>query len=73
MLGKCVKLTFVTGLSVAWMLGSAMATEKNWGKYQVEDRRSGYTYAQIEPRSMQDDDFENPAMVLVDEAAEIWE
>ena len=73
MLGKCVKLTCVTVLGVAWMLDSAMADEKNWGKYQVEDRRSGYTYAQIETRSMQDDDFENPAMVLVDEAAQIWE
>ena len=73
MLGKCVKLTCATILGVAWMLDSAMADEKNWGKYQVEDRRSGYTYAQIETRSMQDDDFENPAMVLVDEAAQIWE
>ena len=72
MLGKCVKLTCVSVLGVAWILDGAIADEKNWGKYQVEDRRSGYTYAQIETRSMQDDDFENPAMVLVDEAAEIW-
>lgn len=73
MLGKYINLTCAAVLGAAWTMGGATAADKNWGKYQVEDRRSGYTYAQKETQAMQDDDFENPAMVLVDEAAELWQ
>ena len=46
---------------------------KDWGAFQVGDKRSGYTYAQPETQAIQDDDFENPAFLLVDLAAELWE
>ena len=45
---------------------------KDWGAFQVGDKRSGYTYAQPETQAIQDDDFENPAFLLVDLAGELW-
>lgn len=50
----------------------AQADNKNWGDKQVEDRRSGYTYAEKETRGMQDDDFNNPAMIWTDDGEELW-
>lgn len=46
--------------------------EQDWGIYQFEDRRSGYTYASVETRQMQDDEFENPGYLWVDKGAELW-
>ncbi len=58
----------------ALIAGSTTATyaADDWGQYQTEDRRSGYTFAAKETRSIQDDDFENPAMIWVDDGASIW-
>jgi sulfur-oxidizing protein SoxA len=42
-------------------------------KYVVGDFRTGYTYATPEAQAIQDDDFENPAFLWVDYAAELWE
>lgn len=53
-------------------LSSTGFTDGDWGKYQVGDLRSGYTYAEPETRTMQDDDFENPAMLALDYGAELW-
>ena len=59
------------------ILGAALsglaADEKNWGIYQFKERRSGYTYASVETRAMQDDEFENPGYIWVDKGAELWE
>lgn len=44
----------------------------DWGKYQVEDRRTGYTYMTDETRVIQDDDFENPGMLWVERGEEHW-
>ena len=41
-------------------------------KYPVEDRRSGYSYAAPETQAIQDDDFENPAMIWVDDGENLW-
>ena len=71
MLVKLLNLTLGLAIFLGWALDDAVAGK--WGKFQVEDRRSGYTYAQKETRAMQDDDFENPAMVLVDDGAVLWE
>ena len=48
------------------------AQDMDWGAYQVEDRRSGYTYATAETRSIQDDEFANPAMIRVDSGEALW-
>lgn len=53
-------------------MGPAFAAE-DLGKYQVEDRRSGYTYAAKETQAIQDDDFENPAMIWVDDGSVLWD
>jgi sulfur-oxidizing protein SoxA len=51
---------------------SGVALAQDWGKYQVEDRRSGYTYMTDETRFIQNDDFENPAMLWVERGEEAW-
>ncbi len=56
------------------MIG-AMAVEviaKDWGKHQVDNRRSGYTYMTDETRAVQDDDFENPGMLWVENGEALW-
>ncbi len=60
------------GLGFA-LVGPAMTDQSQWGSYQVGELRSGYTYAAKETRAIQDDDFINPAMLWVDEGAEMWE
>lgn len=64
----------VAGLALTLgITATVKAAEKNmWGDKQVGDRRTGYTYATQETRSIQDDDFENPAMVWVDDGAKLW-
>ena len=66
-------LAAVTVTGVTAMLAGTAMTEENWGPYQVGDKRSGYTYAKAETRAIQDDDFENPAMLWVDSGGELWE
>lgn len=66
-------LAAVSGLGIAMALtGFAQAGEKNWGAYQVGEIRSGYTYATIETRAIQDEDIMNPAMAWVDQGEELW-
>ena len=59
------------GISLAgWSATDGLAGEKT--AYQVEDRRSGFTYVTPETAAMQDDDFANPAFILVDQGEELW-
>ena len=44
-LAGCLALT-------ACFAGKAFAADKKWGQYQVEDRRSGYTFAAPETRAV---------------------
>lgn len=53
--------------------GVALTQAQDWGAFQVGEKRSGYTYAQPETQAMQDDDFANPAFLIVDRASEQWE
>ena len=59
------------GCAIAMLSGGAVVA-KDWGKYQVEDRRSGYTYMTDETRFIQNDDFENPAMLWVERGETLW-
>jgi sulfur-oxidizing protein SoxA len=52
---------------------AALTDETDWGPLQVGDKRSGYTYAAVETRAMQDDEFENPAFLWLDYGEELWE
>ena len=66
-------MTFAgAALAASVFSAAAQAGEINWGKYQVGEIRSGYTYATKETRAMQDDDFVNPAMIWVDEGKALW-
>ena len=51
---------------------SAVADEGEWGKYAVDGRRSGYTYAAPETRAMQDDEFENPGSIWLAKGEALW-
>lgn len=52
--------------------GTALTDEVDWGAYQVGETRSGYTYAKAETRAIQDDEFENPGFIWVDDGEELW-
>ncbi len=52
------------------VVGTAFTSE--WGRYQVDDRRSGYTYAAPETRAIQADEFQNPGMLWVENGEELW-
>lgn len=59
-------------------LGLAMAAAnapvaEDYGAYAVDGRRSGYTYAAVETRAMQDDEFANPGYIWVEKGAELWQ
>jgi sulfur-oxidizing protein SoxA len=57
----------------AWLFaGAALAAEHEWGKYAVDGRRSGYTYAAPETRAMQDDEFDNPGSIWVAKGEALW-
>lgn len=51
---------------------SAFADEGEWGRYAVDGRRSGYTYAASETRAMQDDEFENPGSIWLAKGEDLW-
>ncbi len=60
------------GVAVAFA-GTSAAHAADWGPYQVEDRRSGYTWAQPETQAMQDDEFQNPGILWVEQGASLWQ
>ena len=62
----------VTGFSLT-SVGTAMTSEMDWGAFQVGEKRSGYTYAKAETRAIQDDEFDNPGFLWVDNGAALWE
>jgi sulfur-oxidizing protein SoxA len=51
---------------------AASAVAKDWGKFEVDGRRSGYTYMTDETRAVQNDDFENPGMLWVENGESLW-
>jgi len=69
-----MRSTLIVGAVVAIAaITGCVASESKWGKYEVEDRRSGYTYAALETRAMQDDSFENPAYIWLDQGEALWD
>jgi len=70
----CAVAAIGVGYSVPQQTSAQEAgAEADWGKYQVGDKRTGYTFAQPETREMQDDDFMNPGFLLADDAKVLWE
>ncbi|MGJ3259144.1 MAG: sulfur oxidation c-type cytochrome SoxA [Rhodospirillales bacterium] len=68
------QLTFLSAAcAVCLSVFAASADAADWGPYQVEDRRSGYTYMTDESRAMQVDSFQNPGMIWVEQGAELWD
>lgn len=51
---------------------AGQAFTADWGKYEVDGRRSGYTYAQPETRAMEDDNIANPSFAWVDQGEAMW-
>lgn len=69
---KTLKMTCGVLAAVAVTAVSVDASASDWGPYQVEDRRSGYTYMTDESRAMQQDEFQNPGMLWVEQGEELW-
>ncbi len=73
MLKLNARVMTLMGLALSLLALPISATAgENWGKKQVGDIRSGYTYAKAETRAIQDDDFENPAYLWVDQGETLW-
>ena len=62
----------MAGLAALGTIYIADTLAREWDEYQAGDKRSGYTYMTDETRAMQDDDFENPAMLWVEQGEELW-
>jgi len=68
------------GLAAAFTGGAAMAAADGKTKaikptskdHPLDELFSGYYFATPETRAMQDDDFDNPGMIVVEQAAENW-
>lgn len=60
-------------LCTAALLCAAWVQAEDWGRYAVDGRRSGYTYAAAETRAMQDDEFDNPGSLWLARGAELWQ
>ena len=60
------------GLCVAAVVAVAPTSADEPGTKPLAELKSGYDFAIPETQAMQDDDFNNPAMLLVDAAAEDW-
>ena len=69
---KLVLGTVATAFVVMGFTSIGVSAEKDWGVYQSEDRRSGYTYAAPETQAIQDDDFENPGFIWVEQGEELF-
>lgn len=66
----------VAGIALAAAVfgtGVGGAAAADMAAYKAGDRASGYTYMTDETRAMQDDDFQNPAMLWVEEGAALWD
>ncbi len=67
------QITFVAAAcAVCTGVFASSASAADWGQYEVEDRRSGFTYMTDESRAMQVDSFQNPGMIWVEQGAELW-
>ena len=64
-----VWMILVVIASIGGLVGTAFTGSS---KYEVDGKRSGYTYAEPETRAMQDDEFENPGFLWVEQGAELW-
>ncbi len=69
---KCTITALTIGLMMGVTAGAAKAKSEKWGAYEVEDRRSGYTYMTDETRIMQDDMLQNPATLWLDRGEGLW-
>lgn len=59
-------------VAVVSLASTDFSLATDWGPYKVEDRRSGYTYMTDESRAMQQDEFQNPGMLWVEQGEELW-
>ena len=81
MIGIATALTFAAGVSWAQddssltIEGEAMVTEANAPAHMenVSTIYSGWRFRSLETQALETDDFDNPAMVFVDQGHDLWE
>ena len=68
------RVAVLSGAACLLAAAAVLADEaqQDWGKYAVDDRRSGYTYAAPETRAMQDDEFDNPGSIWLASGERLW-
>lgn len=62
----------VVGALLLWGAAGSPAVAATKGEDGNADARSGYSFAEPETRTIQDDDFENPAFTWVQQAVDAW-
>lgn len=70
-LGWKLAVAFV-GTALSAGAFTATATAASMTKHEVDGRKSGYMYMTDETRAVQDDDFENPGMLWVENGQALW-
>ena len=78
MLTRHIAVGLAGFVTAAFMAGSALAVEADrqdprLKNYIVGEKYSGYVVNEPETRDIQDDDFQNPAFLWVEQAQEKWE
>jgi sulfur-oxidizing protein SoxA len=62
----------IAALAAAGTAGAGLAEDGGAAAYQVDGRRSGYTYLSEPTRALQDDAFANPGMLWVARGQTLW-
>jgi len=68
-----VALITIGGYAAAELRDGYKAVEPTSEDHPLDEIISGYEFRSLETQSLQDDDFENPGYLLLDEGAELWE
>lgn len=68
-----IAVVLASGLFIGASGAVLAGSDGDLAKYTLGDLRTGYTYATLATRAIQDDDFANPAFLWVDYAVELWE
>jgi sulfur-oxidizing protein SoxA len=65
-------LSVIVAFAAVLAVSSIVSSAPDIKNFIVGDKKSGYVYAEPETRAMEDDDFNNPAFLWVDQGKELW-
>lgn len=62
----------LVGLFAGGIIAGSVAIAQTQAPYEIEGRKSGYLFMTPATRSLQDDEFQNPGMFIVERGRELW-